>query len=115
MDTDTNLKWYSRLTVADVTEADLNNPSRLALLLSCPRCGYPFPFSPLFDHHPNRCRKCNAALVEWNMTNYIYLIDKDNAPPVVAALIAHTALLPEPEAEQSIRELLRFLGVQPII
>ena len=93
--------WFDRQSVQNMGQ------------LSCPVCQTPFAPSPVFDHHPRTCNVCRVSLVEWNVSNYYYLIDQGNAPPIIQVLISHLSPLTEHEAAHELVELLRFFGVKP--
>ena len=101
---DTNLtNWFSRQTVQNMAN------------LACPMCQAPFAASPMFDHHPRTCNECGTNLVEWNVSNYYYVIDADQAPAIVQVLLSHLAPLTEYEAAHELIALFRFLDVKPPI
>ncbi len=102
MNSITTASWYRRVHGAELGS------------LTCPRCGHPYSVGPIFDHDPRRCSGCQTTLIEWSMITYIYLIDSERAPPIIQALVEHTAPLTEWEAEGRILDLMRFLGATQI-
>ena len=97
MATNPKPNWFSRASISKQQ------------LPKCPRCNSNYPFGPLFDHHPRVCPSCKLPLIEWALTSVIYLIDFEQAPPIVKNLITYLGTLPEPEAEQELECLVNFL------
>ena len=95
--------WYVRKAAG--------NPEQVR----CPRCNREFPWGPMFDQHPRCCSACGTLLVEWATLVVRYLIDPVLAPPVVKELIHYFDALSGPRAEQELRALMEFLGVETVL
>lgn len=95
----TEQKWYVRIENFDLGAAH------------CPRCGVPYTVGPVFDHDPHPCLNCGATLVEWNLMNPIFIIDRDRAPEILKSIMDYLALLTEQQANIALYELFSFLGV----
>lgn len=93
------------------TRKGLGDSSRL----NCPRCDHGFPFGPIFDHHPRQCASCKATLVELATVTVIYLVDPSAAPAIVKSLLKYLEPMTEPDAENELEVLMKFLGIEPAI
>lgn len=90
--------WFNRYQINELASC------------KCPRCDTSYKFGPVFDHDIRWCSHCGAVLVEWNMNNHLYIIDKEMATPLVKAIIEYLAPLDEYQAFHELNELLSFLG-----
>jgi hypothetical protein len=95
-------KWFSQV-------ANFEEPLR------CPRCGSRYVAGPLFDQDPRICHTCNATLIEWFMISVVYLIDIEQAPDIVKALVNYLQSLRTSEAFDQLLSLLMFFNVEDIV
>ena len=95
-------KWFNRISVMDADDDAFSK-------FSCPRCGAPYPVSSMFDHDPRFCSKCESKLIEWNLIEFIYLIDYESAPGIVKNMIDYLEDKNEHDANKEVKSILNLL------